>query len=375
MTPAKPPKELKYLRLNRVIWPTLLSVAAVGFLTYRDISSGGWEAISTFEWTGHILLFIFLAFTMSAIRDLGYIWRLKMLSEDKLSWRAAFEVTFLWEFSSAITPSVVGGSAVAIFMLIKEKISAGKSTAMVFVTILLDELFYVLILPISILLVGNYDYLFNVTEYLGSGNGFFGAILTAFWVGYSIIVLYVGFLIFALFIRPEWSNYAIKRLFRLRILRRWARTGIRLANELLASSLEYRKRGPMFWLKLFFATCLAWMGRYLVLNCLTFGFGDPSFFDQLVVFSRQAILFLLMIISPTPGSSGVAEVVFPTLFGQFIPEGMSTVVVLIWRLATYFLYLFMGLIVIPRWVKRTFGSKTGKDSPTVPESTVAEPTR
>ncbi len=356
MAATPPPEALKNFRLSRILWPSLLSVLAVGYLTYKDLQAGGWADIQAFHWTSTLLLWIFFSFCMSAMRDLGYIWRLRMLTDNKISWRSALEVTFLWEFASAITPSVVGGSAVAIFMLIKEKISGGRSTAIVFVTILLDELFYLMILPVAIFLVGH-EPLFSVVEYSG-GKPFFGTIVTAFWIGYSLIFLYVGFLIFALFIRPEAANYLLKGLFRWRILRKWKRRGTKLADELLASSLEFRKRGWIFWIKVFFATCLAWMGRYLVLNCLTYGFGHPSFFEQMVVFARQAILFLLMIIAPTPGSSGVAEVIFPTLFGQFIPKGMAPILVLLWRLATYYLYLFLGLVIIPRWLKRIFGSDT-----------------
>jgi glycosyltransferase 2 family protein len=36
-----------------------------------------------------------------------------------------------------------------------------------------------------------------------------------------------------------------------------------------------------------------------------------------------------------------------------LPVGMLALVALIWRLLTYFPYLFVGTLVLPGWLKRT----------------------
>jgi uncharacterized protein (TIRG00374 family) len=59
-------------------------------------------------------------------------------------------------------------------------------------------------------------------------------------------------------------------------------------------------------------------------------------------------------ISPTPGGSGVAEWAFGELLADF-----STQVVLLgsmailWRMISYYPYLIIGSIVLPRWLKRS----------------------
>ena len=142
---------LSRFRITRIIWPVLIGIiATVGYIFYKDVIAGDGEirkAISAVEWTGNSFLWVFAGFLMMFIRDIGYIWRMWILTDKKLSLRAAFEVTLLWEFFSAMSPSVVGGSAFAIYMLIKEKISAGRSTAIIFIAIFLDEVFYLLVLP------------------------------------------------------------------------------------------------------------------------------------------------------------------------------------------------------------------------------------
>ena len=50
----------------------------------------------------------------------------------------------LWEFSSAVTPGIVGGTGVALYILNKEGLSVGKSTSTVMLTALFDQLFYMM---------------------------------------------------------------------------------------------------------------------------------------------------------------------------------------------------------------------------------------
>ena len=71
------------------------------------------------------------------------MFRIRLLTDNKIKWRNSFDVIMLWEFASALTPSVVGGSAVALFIVNKEIKNIGKATAIVMITALLDELFYI----------------------------------------------------------------------------------------------------------------------------------------------------------------------------------------------------------------------------------------
>jgi glycosyltransferase 2 family protein len=82
---------------------------------------------------------------MMVFRDLAYMVRIRMLTNRQLSWKQSMNVILVWEFASALTPGVVGGSAVAMFILQREKIALGKSTAIVLVTAILDNFFYILI--------------------------------------------------------------------------------------------------------------------------------------------------------------------------------------------------------------------------------------
>ena len=64
------------------------------------------------------------------------------------------------------------------------------------------------------------------------------------------------------------------------------------------------------------------------------------------------MLWLLMMVSPTPGGSGVAEYAFGELLASFSTSAILIVgLAILWRLISYFPYLFIGAFILPRWLK------------------------
>ncbi|MFN9326099.1 MAG: YbhN family protein, partial [Flavobacteriales bacterium] len=179
-------------------------------LTTRDI-------LRTIDWTWYSTGWLFLAVVATAFRDLGYIFRMRVLSDGHLSWRQSFNVTFLWEFASALTPSVVGGSGIAMFIIGREGIPLGRATAIVLVTALMDELFYIIMVPLVFLAVGM-EHLFPAQL----DHAFWGLpIKTIFVIGYLFILVMVLAIFYGVFFRPRAFKFALLRVFKLPFLRRW----------------------------------------------------------------------------------------------------------------------------------------------------------
>ncbi len=89
---------------------------------------------------------------------------------------------------------------------------------------------------------------------------------------------------------------------------------------------------------------------------MAFFFSELNLFDHLLIYSRQLTMWIILLVSPTPGGSGVAEFIFSDFLGDLIPNIVWAVpLALLWRLLTYYPpYLFIGAFLIPRWVKRVF---------------------
>lgn len=310
------------------------------------------DAMRSVKITWRFWVFIFLALIFMLGRDAGYIWRIRTLSDKGLSWLQSLRVIILWEFTSAITPSAIGGTSVAILYVTKEGINVGKSSAIVMATSVLDELYFVVMFPILLLLIPD-GRLFTVGSSVATG------LMVVTLTGYFMKLAWVLVLSYGLFINPKGLRWLIIKVFSLPILRRWKEAAIKAGDEVVVSAKELKYKPIKFWLKSILATFISWTSRYWVVNALFMAFFAVQ--DHFLIFARQLVMWIMMLVSPTPGGSGFAEFVFKEFLGEFIPvAGLTVVIALLWRLITYYLYLFVGVLVVPGWINNKFGKSRKK---------------
>jgi len=134
----------------KIIYPVIIGLGVVSYMLYREFDLTAFEQIS-FGWSS--VFWLSVAVMCMFIRDLGYVIRIRVLSGDRLSWIKSIRIIFLWEFTSAVTPSAIGGTSLAILFVNKEGIKVGRSSAIVMATSFLDELYFILMFPIILLCV------------------------------------------------------------------------------------------------------------------------------------------------------------------------------------------------------------------------------
>jgi uncharacterized protein (TIRG00374 family) len=338
------------LNPRKLAIPIVIGIAIAAYLLFRDLDL---KTLSTIEFNPRVIIMLVLALIFGALRDVGYMFRLRTLSEKQISWRNVFDDIMLWEFSSAITPSVVGGSGVAIFILSKEGIKVGRSTAIVMITAFLDELFYVVMVPLLFIFAGS-QFLFpeNIptVEVMGSTLG----IKQVFWIGYGFMIFLISIIFFGIFVSPKGFKNLLVFVFKLPFLNRWATSAAETGDEVITTSNELKGKSLWFWLQTFGSTALSWTSRFLVANFLLMAFTSLSFGQNLIVLSRQLIMWVIMLISPTPGGAGVAELAFEGFLSDYTPVGLAVVLAILWRLYTYYPYLFIGAIILPQWIQRVY---------------------
>lgn len=343
------------IKVSNMIYPILIGLGVVGYMLYREFDP---DVFSVLHFTWKSVLWIFIAFLFMFGRDIGYIIRIRILSDNKLTWMQAFRVIMLWEFTSAITPSAIGGTSFAIIYVHKEGISVGKSSAIVLLTSFFDELYFIVMFPLVTLLVGK-SVLFDVSAAVGDmfAMGLLGIALT----GYFLKLIYTLFVSYGLFINPKGLKWILLKVFRIRFLRKWYRSAVKTGDDIIASSKEIKTKKLGFWVKAVSASFLSWSSRYLVVNAILLGFF--VFGDHLLLFARQLVMWIMMLIMPTPGGSGFSEFLFKEYLSDFIPVdvslqfGVAALLALLWRLITYYPYLIIGAVIFPRWLKRNFGAE------------------
>jgi len=293
------------------------------------------------------LKYIFIALLCMVIRDLMYIIRIRILTERQLGWRDSWHVVMLWEFASSVTPSMVGGSVFAIYFINQEGISLGKSSAIVLVTAMLDEMFYIVMVALLLMILG--------TDLVHFGDSLPFNPMLFFFLGYGVIIALTTMITLGIFVAPKGIKKLLVKLFSVSFLKKWQPKMVETGNDLISASIELKGKPFGYWAKAFGATTLTWTARYMVLNFLILALNPELGFhilQQGLFFAKQLVMWVILLISPTPGASGIAELCVSAFFRHDFPEHTHAAVAVLWRAISYYPYLAIGLMILPIWLRK-----------------------
>jgi hypothetical protein len=356
---VNPAKVIRSVHPGKIILPLLIGIGVAIFIFTRD---GSMEAIRTIHFSPMVVFFLAMAALMIVLRITGYVMRLRILSERKLSIASCIRIILLWEFSTAIAPFAVGGTTVSLLFLYKAGLPIGQGTAIILAALFLDELYFVLVFPFVVLLVGGSSLfmLSSSAEIATNLNKYFYFAMA----GYGIMLLVVLLIGYSLFFNQQTLKKLIVAIFSLPGLRRWKEGAIHQADDIVLASRHLSDKPFKFWLKSFGATVFSWTSHHCIVNFLILalifgikGTGEPhviSMVEHVNVFARQLIIWIMTKVMPTPGGSGISEIIFMQYMKLFIPEGFTSLMTVIWRLFSYYPYLFIGAVILPGWIRASF---------------------
>ncbi len=354
----------KIISTWKVILPVLIGVGVVVAMFLHDARSENlrqvWDSLHFDPFTIGCVL---LGFVCMFGRDFGLSWRFRALTDRQLRWSQAFKVDFLCEFTSCVTPSAVGGSSLGMVFLNSQGIEFGRATTLMMTTLLLDELFFVVFCPIIALLTPAGE-LFH-----SGGETFTHGIRLTFWLVYSGIAVWTAVLFFGIILYPKWVRSVLDRVTTWKWLRRWHSQASQLGANMVATSKELRRKPIGFWLEVFGGTSLSWCSRYLVVNALFLGFVPSADPQQWIIFAREFVMWVVLMVSPTPGGAGLSEWLFTSYYGDLVTSaGLALILAIFWRLISYYVYLIIGACIIPGWIKQTYLRFKHKGGPSTPAS-------
>ena len=104
---------LNSIRLSRIIPPILIGLAVVGWLMYKQLDI---NELYKINWDFHVFFWLVMAALMYIVRHMFYSWRMRIMTDGEFSWPKSMELIVLWEFASAVSPTSIGGSGVALFL-------------------------------------------------------------------------------------------------------------------------------------------------------------------------------------------------------------------------------------------------------------------
>lgn len=340
----------------KVLLPVAIGLAVIGLMFWHDARKENMGAVfDHIHFTAWSIFCIFLAILCMCFRDFGLIWRFRELTDRKLSWKQAWTVDMLCEFTNCVTPSAVGGSSLGPVFLNTEGIEFGKATTLMLTTLFLDELFFVVACPIVVAFTPS-DQIFHAV-----GTDFSHGIKYTFWVIYGCIAVWTFLLFVGIIWKPVWIQKVLDKIASWRWMSRWSSAVRNLGTNMIETSRELQSKPFRFWLRVFIGTALAWTARFFVVNALFLGFLPQCDPYQWSILARQFVIWVVLMVSPTPGGSGLSEWLFSNYYGDLIgTAGMALIMAIFWRLITYYLYLVVGCLVLPSWLRTTYAEFRNK---------------
>ena len=182
-------------------------------------------------------------------------------------------------------------------------------------------------------------------------HSFATGIRLSFWIIYGIIALWTVVLFIGIFIRPRYITAVIMSIFKIKLLVKYRDKAIGFCRNLVEASDKAKLMPATTWVKCFAATAISWLSRYLMVCALFAMFGEGN--NQFLVVARQSVVWLILMVTPTPGGSGVSEWLFTKYYSDMVSSvSIGLLLALSWRILSYYLYMIVGLCVIPAWLKK-----------------------
>ena len=339
-------KLLNSISPSRIVLPTIIGLAVIGYIVSRQLK---WDEINQINWSGHAVFWIVISIFIYAIRHILIAWRLRLLSDYEFSWKKSIELVFILEFASAVSPTNFGGSAVGFFMLIQEAISGARATAIVVYTIVADTLIFVITLPLLALFIGMRAFRPDLI-----GEGHFDGLGTTLGIVWLIMAVYGLLFLYGLFIQPKHLKWLLQKFASWRIFKRSKDRIQKAADDIEVTALAIKEKSWSFHAHAAWMTFLQWICRFFSITAILIAFSPDlraDLLDHIILLSRGESLYAVTAYSPTPGGSGVAELIFSRFYSDYVDQSIAVLGAIFWRTITYYPYLFLGVIIIPNWIR------------------------
>ena len=335
-------------------------IISAGEYTWRDLFEfNAWKGLTERETWANILksisaafrqmrlLYLSLALLCISVHLYLHCLRLQLLSWATgrfISLRASTEFTFGGYYLGAITPFQSGGIPLQVWVLKREGLSVGEAGAVIMFRGVLSVLVLVVALPLLL-------------TYRGLlGRGEISALIKYLAVLYPILL----FILLSALFRTEGlkrHTFAIvdffkkKRIVRSMRLRHGLTKLFSEVDQFKGALKDYfgKRKGRV---ALSFLVTLFCMGFYfLIAPILLLGMGITGVPFTQAIFLGMMVAYLLPF-APTPGASGIAEVVSSALFLSVCPRDLLGVYVLLWRFLTFYIGVTLGGLIILRMLRR-----------------------
>ncbi|MFU8861120.1 MAG: lysylphosphatidylglycerol synthase transmembrane domain-containing protein [Cyclonatronaceae bacterium] len=315
----------------------LLSISSLALVLYLTYTPDGFQHLKLKRLPG-----LFIAFFVAVLKVWFSAAKIRFLADKQIGWWASVRVVLAWDFASAITPSTIGGAPLGTYVMTRENITLGKSSAIVLYGLLLDQFFYMIAIPVLLISAIYIDVVPENVGWVGEGVML---VIYALLMGYGLLLGY------GLLRDPGSLKKVLRYLFTLPVLNRMKVKIEPELDNLVNKSEELRKKPPSFLIKGFMLSNMVWLCKIWLPTIVVLSF-LPA--DELLSFMRSLAMMLASLFMPTPGGSGGVEGLFAIFQGPLMERQVFLgIAIFMWRLITYYLSIPVGMFVMSWYVNKS----------------------
>ncbi|MBA3659585.1 MAG: flippase-like domain-containing protein, partial [Gemmatimonadales bacterium] len=250
-------------------------------------------------------------------------------------------------WAAYITPLNSGAGPMTIYTMRRYGLPLPVAVTSTFMSFVSTVLFFAIAGPLALL--------FGAGKSLGQRGNVLGLSLYDLFLGSLTIVGGIGVLMAIVLFFPRLVRDGIHRLAE-SVSRRSTRVAARLEqlregiDQASASVVAFNSPGG--YLALLWATILSGpshanklLAGYIALRAVGI---HANFVDILLV---QTLVMFLLYFAPTPGASGVGEVLSAAVMSSYLPRALTPTYILVWRLILTYFTLALGFVVFYGWVR------------------------
>lgn len=325
----------------------LASVASfAGVLIYSKSSTAFLQAIPSIRW-GWMLASIGLAsmdWIGGGLRN--YVLARNVMERPPLKGMILAGGMSAW--AAYLTPVQSGAAPMMIYTMKRYGVPVPVGLTVTFMSFIATVAFFAIAGPIAIMA--------GAGRSLGTHGVALGISLYDLFIGSLSIFCILGVLFLIVILFPGFVRDLVHRLAQ-SLGRRSRKIGARI--ETLEKGINQthaavaRFNSPKGWVALLVATILSGpshanklLAGYVALRAIGI---EAQFFDVLLL--NTFITFVLYFFAPTPGGAGIGEFLSTAVMSIYVPQAISPLYILLWRLIISWYTVAFGAFVFWRWVR------------------------
>ncbi len=251
-------------------------------------------------------------------------------------------------WASYVTPLQSGAGPMMIYAMTRDGVPLPKAVTSTLMTFISTIAFFAIAGPLAIV--------FGAGKSLGTRGDVLGLSLYDLFLGSLAIFAGLGVLLVVVIIFPRIATKLIERV-ATRIGQRnesVARrlTGLQAGLEQAHASLRHFNTAKG-WLAVGIATVVSGpshanklLSGYVALRAIGI---EAQFVDVLLL---QTLITFLLYFAPTPGASGIAEILSAAVMSIYVPRELVPLYTLLWRLVLSYYTIAFGFMVFSTWVRK-----------------------